>query len=211
MTRRWAAAVAVSVVLTWNSPLAQESPAPAERPPQPQEKPSPAPPRTAPPVREPLKVTVVLSRATGEKKTASLPFVLAVTANGARTTLRMGAEVPVMQTVFAPVEGNAAQHKSYSYRPVGTTIDCSAQTLPSSPGVYELVLKVEDSSIGVSDKAGVTKAIAGDVPAFRNFTTSFSTVLRDGQSMQYLSATDPVTGEVTRIDVTLNVVGGKAP
>lgn len=208
MTRRWVTAVAVSVVLTWASPFAQESPEPAERPPQPQEKPSaPAPPRTTPPVREQLRVTVLLSRFTGDKKTASLPFVLAVTANGIRTNLRMGAEVPVAQTFFGSGDANAAQHRSYNYRPVGTTIDCSAQTVSSSPGVYEVVLKVEDSSIGVSEKAGVTKAIVEDVPAFRSFSTHFSTLLRDGQSMQFISATDPVTGEVTRVDVTLNVVG----
>ncbi len=30
-------------------------------------------------------------------------------------------------------------------------------------------------------------------------------VLRDGQSMQYASATDPISGEVMRIDVTLSL------
>lgn len=211
MTTRWATAVAMSVVVTWAFPLgAQESP--GGRPAPLQDKPpSAAQPQTAPPVREQLRITVLLSRINADKKTASLPFVLAVTANGIRTNLRMGAEVPVTQIVFPEGDAKAAQHRSYSYRQVGTTIECSAQTLPSSPGVYEVVLKVEDSSIGVSEKAGATKAIAENVPAFRNFSTSFSTLLRDGQSMQYLSATDPVTGEVTRIDVTLNVVGGPRP
>jgi hypothetical protein len=31
-------------------------------------------------------------------------------------------------------------------------------------------------------------------------------VLRDGQSAQMIASTDPVTGEVVKIDVTLNVV-----
>ena len=31
-------------------------------------------------------------------------------------------------------------------------------------------------------------------------------LLRDGQTMQYASATDSVTGEVVKIDVTLNVL-----
>lgn len=209
MTRRWAAAVAVSVVLTSAFPLAQESPEPAKPPPQPQEKPAAAvPTRTTAPAREQLRITVALSRFTGEKKTASLPFVLAVTANGIPTNLRMGAEVPVMQTVFGSADQKAIQQRSYSYRNVGTTITCSAQTLLSSPGVYEVVLKVEDSSIGVSEKDALTKAVVGDVPAFRSFSTNFSTLLRDGQSMQFISATDPVTGEVTRVDATMNVVGG---
>ena len=49
-------------------------------------------------------------------------------------------------------------------------------------------------------------AVAGDIPSFRSFRTSFSVMLRDGQTTQHTSATDPVTGEVIRIDVTLNVM-----
>jgi hypothetical protein len=30
-------------------------------------------------------------------------------------------------------------------------------------------------------------------------------ILRDGQTMQYASATDPVSGEVMKIDVTLSL------
>jgi len=40
----------------------------------------------------------------------------------------------------------------------------------------------------------------------RSFNSSFQVLLRDGQTNQYTSATDPVTGEVTKIDVTLNVL-----
>jgi hypothetical protein len=43
-------------------------------------------------------------------------------------------------------------------------------------------------------------------PLFRRFETTFTAVLRDGQSMQTIASTNPVTGEVIKIDVTLNVV-----
>lgn len=43
-------------------------------------------------------------------------------------------------------------------------------------------------------------------PVLRNFKSSSSMILRDGQTGQYLAATDPVGGEVLKIDVTLNVV-----
>ena len=34
---------------------------------------------------------------------------------------------------------------------------------------------------------------------------SFAILLRDGQTMQYASATDPISGEVMRIDVSLSL------
>ena len=49
------------------------------------------------------------------------------------------------------------------------------------------------------------KNIARDIPSFRSFRASFAMVLRDGQTMQYASATDPISGEVMRIDVMLSL------
>jgi len=47
--------------------------------------------------------------------------------------------------------------------------------------------------------------VAG-VPAFRSFTSSFNLLLKDGQAAQQTSATDPVSGEVLKIDVTVTVL-----
>jgi hypothetical protein len=44
------------------------------------------------------------------------------------------------------------------------------------------------------------------MPMFRSFNSSFQALLRDGQTTQYVSATDPVSGEVMKIDVTLNLL-----
>ena len=44
------------------------------------------------------------------------------------------------------------------------------------------------------------------MPAFRNFTSNFSLLLKDGQTAQYASATDPVSGETLKVDVTINVL-----
>jgi hypothetical protein len=41
---------------------------------------------------------------------------------------------------------------------------------------------------------------------FRRFDTNLNAVLRDGQSLQTVASTDPVTGEVVKIDVTLSVM-----
>ena len=44
------------------------------------------------------------------------------------------------------------------------------------------------------------------MPAFRSFKSNFTVVLRDAQTTQYASAVDPVSGEVMKIDITLNVI-----
>lgn len=154
----------------------------------------------------PLKVQFVLSRFQGEKKISSLPYMLGVLSNtGRQTSMRMGSAVPVMTTVFATTNKNepnaSAPVSSYNYRDVGTNIDCRADE--TTAGVYSLNITVEDSSIQ-ADAGGAAKA-ARDIPVFRRFNASFSMLLRDGQTMQYISVTDPVSGEVMKIDVTLNL------
>ncbi|MGH9410796.1 MAG: hypothetical protein ACRD1V_15235 [Vicinamibacterales bacterium] len=152
-----------------------------------------------------VKVQVVISRYQGEKKLGSLPYVLGVLVNGAKTSLRMGVDVPVTQTVFssATKDGPATvPTKSYSYRTVGTNIDCQAQSGPD--GSYKLFITVTDSSVQLDSK-DLGNGLAPDLPMFRSFNSSFQVLLRDGQSTQYTSATDPVSGELTKIDVTLNL------
>lgn len=153
-----------------------------------------------------VKVQVVVSRYQGEKKISSLPYVLGAVVNGTKTSLRMGVDVPITQTVFSTATkdgGMSTPAPSYSYRSVGTNIDCQAATGPD--GYYKLNLTVTDSSVQLEANDRV-KAMAPNVPMFRNFNSTFEVLLRDGQTTQYTSATDPVTGEVTRIDVTLNVL-----
>src|SRR5262245_23053427 len=148
----------------------------------------------------PLKVTVVISRVQGEKKTASLPFTLAVTTNDQRTSLRMGADVPLpMMPSSAP---NAPV--SYNYKSIGTNIDCGADTMED--GRYRLLLTVTDSQI-FSDATGTANVTTvRGVPSYQNFTSTTPLILRDGQSTQFTTATDKLTGEVVRVEVTLNVV-----
>ena len=154
----------------------------------------------------PLKVQIVVSRYQGEKKISSIPYTLAVV-GGARseaTRLRLGVDVPVPQTVIG--EGGTVK-SSYTYRSVGTSIDCSARPQPG--GVYLLDLAVSDTAVFMpergADPANMSGRVAG-VPAFRTFTSNFNLLLKDGQVAQHTAATDPVSGEVLRIDVTLTVI-----
>jgi hypothetical protein len=147
----------------------------------------------------PLKVQLVITRTQGDKKVSSLPYVLWVTANDRQeTNLRMGVEVPVsMGTSNSAIP-------SYSYRPIGTNIDCRATTVDNS---FNLSITLSDSSIQFDPKEAVpTSNRVTDAPAFRSFTSKFSILLRDGQTAQYSSATDPVSGETLKVDVTLNVL-----
>jgi len=154
-----------------------------------------------------VKVQVVISRYQGEKKVSSLPYVLGVVVNAAKTSLRMGVDVPVVSTVFSSTAKDGVANvptTSYNYRSVGTNIDCQAETAPGD--YYKLTMTVTDSSLQLDNSAERTKALMPNTPMFRSFNSSFQLLLRDGQTTQYTSATDPITGEVTKIDVTLNVL-----
>lgn len=160
------------------------------------------------PALVPLKVDLVISRTAGAKRISSMPYTLWVTANdrepNSRTSLRMGVEVPVPTTVMPK---DAPPQTSYSYRPVGTNIDCSAMTVS---GLFRLAITLSDSSIQFDAKdaasSQVTPTRAAGAPAFRNFTSNFVLLLKDGQTATYTSATDPISGETLKVDVTLSVL-----
>ena len=149
-----------------------------------------------------LKVSLVFSRYQGEKKISSVPHTLWVT-TGDRTSLRLGTQIPVPTTVLK--EGTGAV-QSYNYRDVGTNIDCSATPLPD--GAYRLGITITDSSVyypDQTDSAVRSSMSATGAPAFRNFNSTFTIVLKDGQTGQSTSVTDPVSGQVIKLDATINV------
>ena len=132
----------------------------------------------------------------GDTLTASLPYTLPCNAEDRPSHLRMGIEVPVMA---ASKDGPPA----YQYKNVGTNIDCRATA--ADDGRFRLEMTVEHSSI-YEPPAESARTPVGGMPLFRSFRSGFVPVLRDGQSMQYTTATDPITGEVVKIDVTLTAL-----
>jgi hypothetical protein len=125
----------------------------------------------------PLKVTVTLSRHRGDKRLSSMPYVLGVTAtvdgSAPKTTLRMGVDVPLAKQ-------SALDVNNVSYRSVGTNIDCEASFNAESPDLFQLVVIVSDSSLGL-DTGEKRAGLAPDMPAFRKFNSSFTAMLRDGR------------------------------
>ena len=169
-----------------------------------QEKPAaPAAPKPAP-TAMPLRVQVLVSRFQGEKKLSSLPYTLSVNA-GSRGTLRMGAKVPVNMMMTTNVPKDFPQGGPIQYQDVGTSIDCYVSTVQDD-GRYRIEITIEDSSVyGDAPNPADNKPAPGN-PSFRSFRASDSMALRDGQTSQFTTATDKVSGEIVKVDVTLTVV-----
>ena len=163
----------------------------------------------------PLKIQVVISRYQGEKKISSLPYSLTVTGGGStpersvggpsfvgRSNLRMGAKIPIPATTFGQNAGDGKPLTSFQYQDVGTNIDC--QVWAMDEGRFRVEITVDDSSVYPEEKdaPGVVKGN----PSFRSFRASDSMLLKDGATGQFTTATDKVSGETVRVDVTLTVV-----
>jgi len=200
---RVAFALAVVLCLSTGGPSAQTPP----------QKPEPA---QAPPAKEsdarekrlPVQVHVVISRLQGQKKISSVPYAIAVNAGwnsaGGRSQLRAGARVPVPVTAVGGDSAKPQPVRSYTYEQVGTSIDCSVAQFEG--GLFSVFVTVSDTSVDLGSPTQGTAQAVSDVPIIRNFTSTNELMLRDGQSAQFTAATDRISGEVTRVDVTLNVV-----
>lgn len=179
--------------------------------------PSPPPEAPARSSPTPLRVQVVFSKYQGEAKVGSLPYTITCNAGDRNpAVLRMGIEVPVPMPI-GPSKENASVFQSIQYKNVGTSIDCRAG-IAGADGRFRLELNIEQSSIystpddkgrragGGSGDGRAQNVNEGGVPMFRTFRATFVPLLRDGQTVQYTAATDPVSGEVVKIDVTVSVV-----
>lgn len=179
------AAMAIAAVSMTTATTAQEAQAPTAAPQPRAERPLGA-----------LKIQLVLSRTQGDKKISSVPYVLWLTANdNSKSNLRMGNQIPIG-------DGKGG----YNYRDVGTNIDAIA--FSGMDNTYRVNLIVTDSSVYFPDRNDPSTASATNtgVPAFRSFTSNFNILLRDGQTGQYLSATDQVSGQVLKLEATLTVL-----
>ena len=140
----------------------------------------------APPIVT-LKLLVTISTYDGEKKTSSQPFTLWV-ATGTNAKLSNARELPIL-TLTGP--------QQYTYRSVGTTI--SAQAAKADDGPFTIELTVSDSSVA----PGKTP----NDPVTLISTNAYNKLyLRDGQKADFFSSTDKVTGETTKIEITLTLL-----
>jgi len=152
----------------------------------------------------PLRVQVIFTEFDGEKKISSLPYTFLVNADerSVPAAVRMGLKVPI------EISSNAGV-KQLQYQDVGTNIDGRAEK--TGDGRFLLRLDVERSSVYVPGTEGKSAALGGSEissaqPIVQVFRTQANLLIRDGQTIQSTVATDPVTGHVTKVDVTLSVL-----
>jgi hypothetical protein len=159
------------------------------------------------PALVPLELEIVLSRYQGDRKIGSLPYTLNVNANGDPTLLNMGSRVPVPTTTFGPTPQGGGQppavQRTFTYENIGTNINVRANS--ATEGGFTVSLTIDDNS--VASVEGQAKAAAvPELPVMRGLKVVNTLLLRDGQSRQFTAATDRVTGEVVKVEVTLKVL-----
>jgi hypothetical protein len=177
-------------------------PAPAQD--KPQEK-SPEKPKTEEraKVSIPVKVQIVFTEHDGDKKIASMPYSFVSTAGDKygsydSTSIRSGVRIPV--------EIDSKDQKT-TYLDVGSNIDC--RIVAEEDGRFTLHLVFDRSAIyagGASAEEKLDVSRPNGQPLIRSFRLSEHMLLKDGQTSDSVLSTDPLTGHVLRISVTMNVL-----
>ena len=155
-----------------------------------------------------LKVQVTIAETDGEKKVVNLPYTYYLRAGEGGpaapwTKLRLGSRIPVY----------VGKENAMQYLDVGTSIDSRA--ISSEAGRFDLSLNLERSWVEGDILVPMEKATAQTTdahvgpfrePIIRQFKTELTLTMRDGQTTQSTLATDPLSGKVVSITVTINVV-----
>jgi hypothetical protein len=115
----------------------------------------------------------------------------------------MGAQVPVSMPSALPGDAPGIRGP-VTYKDIGTSIDCDAKSL--NDGRFSIQVTINDTSVYADGQSAAGTAKLNDIPTFRSFSSNETVILRDGQTTQFTAAADKVSGEVTRVDVTLTVV-----
>jgi hypothetical protein len=154
-----------------------------------------------------LKVSVLVTELDGAKKISSLPYTFFVNVDDATrrpTSVRVGLRVPITTGTFTPTAPT-----QFQYMDIGTNLDCTAYS--TADNRYKLALSVEVSYLSSIDEkksavAGETLNITAGNPIVQRFTSSYNLLIRDGQTIEATSTTDPISGRVLQISVTANAV-----
>lgn len=152
--------------------------------------------------RASLRVQVVFTEYEGDKKLKSLLYSFLVTTHTRdawpEAKIRVGSRVPVY---------TGGEHGSVTYMDVGTNIDCRAEAV--AEGQYRVYLNLERSWVEGDVLVAVEKANppqAFHEPVVRQYRTELSPVLKDGQSVETSLATDPLSGKVVKLEVSISPV-----
>ena len=169
-----------------------------------------------------LKIQVTIAEQEGDKKVANLPYTFFLRASDAGgpsspwTKLRMGSRIPVVTASHhddSSGSTGSAVNLQYQYLDVGSQID--ARAIGLGDGRFDLTLNLERSWVaayvplqneGQPAPTAESNGLWSRQPSIRQFKTELSLTMRDGQTVQSTQATDPLSGRVLTITVTMNVV-----
>jgi hypothetical protein len=159
------------------------------------------------PERTLVKIEVVLSRYEGNRKISSLPFTMLAAAGGDNVSLRTGTRVPIPSGPTTVVGSDGKPVVNYNYQDFGTNIDCTVT--PTEGNRFKVRVSIQDSSIVERQDSQTSGARGGtpiaNAPIYRNFNYTNSALLKDGETKQFIAASDRVTGETVKVDVSLNL------
>ena len=156
-----------------------------------QEAPPKAPEATKPPGRR-LHVQFQETRLRGESTTATRTTRLALHADAEGASVSVGSQVPIS---VAGKEATTTLIKS-----VG--IEGRAKVGTLADGRYRLEAHFEESSV-LEATGGAAAAASGDNPILLVVRGESTLVLREGETVPFASAVDPVTSEAVRVDVAV--------
>lgn len=158
----------------------------------------------------PVKVQIVFTDFEGDKKVKSLPYILYVNASDAPeprpgwSKLRVGNRVPIY---------TGGREGSMSYIDVGTNID--SRVSRTGEGRFLVQLNLERSWVEGDVPFPVQKSATETAeqhtdqfhePVIRQFRSELELKLREGQLVESTMATDPLSGKVLKVEVSLSVV-----
>lgn len=154
----------------------------------------------------PVKLTLVLTEFDGEKKVASLPYVILLNSDPTDRSGHVSYSSFMRVGVRVPVAGTGKEGQS-TFVDVGSNIDSGVQV--EEDGRFTVRLNFERSSLyfqGRGDEKGALKTAETGQPYIPSIRAqSLLVTVKDGQSLEVLTATDPMNGHVFRLSLTLNV------
>ena len=149
----------------------------------------------------PVKVQILFTEYDGEKKISSMPYSFMAIADEKlggyySTSLRAGIRIPI------EIDG---KDQKTTYLDLGSNIDCGVRS--EDDGRYRVYLSFERSSLFPNKSAEGERLVSepNGLPLLRQFRSSETLVLKDGQTMENILSTDPLNGHSLRASVTINV------
>jgi hypothetical protein len=156
-----------------------------------------------------LKAQVTFEEYDGQKKIASLPYTIRVVTDGNQSSIRDGLRVPISLGGSIASGSGQATPTQFQYMDVGANIDCNAWV--SDDGAFKVKLNVQRTFLFSLDELKPAMDLnkvalgAGGNPVVQTFSSGFYLMMRDNQTIEAASVTNPLNGRVLKVLVTINV------